>query len=647
MTASKGRWQRYIRRRRAGDGGRALIRLYARLGPQRRLVAVVIVMSLAGSVFEALGPRVLAHATDLVVGGQAGHGLAGNLSKDQALATGAHGDDMWAGWLPRTHATQGGGIDVAAVGRTLLLGLGVYGVAALCIWLQARVLARVIRRTVMALRTDIEDKVHRLPLSYIDSCQRGELLGRVTADVVNVEGALNMAVSMLPTAVFTIGAVSAMMLTLSPLLALITALTVPLGVLLSQAILRRARRFSLAAASVTGRLNAHIEEIYSGIELVQVFGQSPRTAQQFDAHNAELHRVGVRGQFVSGLILPATAFVGNLGYVAVALIGGLLMATGQLTLGGIQAFIQYVRQFNQPMSVIAAMGTTLLTGLSSAHRVFDLLDAPEQASDTARGLRSHAGSTLDGDGHILQVTSGRVEFERVTFGYRPDVPVIKDLSLVAEPGSTVAIVGPTGAGKTTLVNLLMRFYDVDAGRILLDGRDIATIDQRVLRARIGMVLQDTWLFVGTVADNIGYGRPGAGREEIIQAAAAANVDHFVRALPDGYDTIIDDQGCNLSAGQKQLITIARAFLMHPQLLILDEATSSVDTRTEVLIQHAMAELRRARTCFVIAHRLSTIRDADTIVVMDAGRIVEHGNHTDLVAKQGAYHAMIQTAAPKR
>jgi ATP-binding cassette subfamily B protein len=426
--------------------------------------------------------------------------------------------------------------------------------------------------------------------------------------------------------VLTVAAVLVMMLTISPLLALITVLTVPLSLWVTRAITRRSQKLFVAQWRNTGRLNAHIEETYSGFTVVKTFGHRTAARRQFAELNDELFDAGFGAQFFSGLVSPATMFVGNLSYVAVAVIGGVQVATGQITLGSIQAFIQYVRQFNQPLTQVAGMYNTLQSGMASAERVFDFLDEPEQPRDPDRGLPPWKGPP-------------RVSFEHVGFGYREGVPVIDDLSLVAEPGSTVAIVGPTGAGKTTLVNLLMRFYDVDSGRILIDGVDITSVSRRSVRARVGMVLQDTWLFGGTIADNIAYGRPGAGEDEIVEAARAAYVDRFVHTLPDGYRTWVTEEGANISAGERQLITIARAFLARPQLLVLDEATSSVDTRTELLIQQAMAELRRDRTSFIIAHRLSTIRDADQIVVIAEGRIVEHGTHDELVARRGAYWAM--------
>jgi ABC-type multidrug transport system fused ATPase/permease subunit len=617
---------------RSRDFRGTAVRLVKRLTPQRWPTAAVISLGIGGIALGVIGPRVLGHATDLLFNGVIGRRLPAGITKEQAVAAArARGDNTFADLLSRANVVPGRGVDFAAVGRTLLLALGLYLIAALLVWVQARLLNVTVQRTMMALRSDVEDKVHRLPLSYFDSRQRGELMSRVTNDIDNVQTSLSITISQLLTAVLTVIAVLVMMLTISPSLALIAVLMVPFSLLATRLITRRSRRLFAAQWANTGRLNAHIEETYSGFTLVKTFGHREGAQEQFRDFNEDVYRASFGAQFFSGLISPATMFIGNLSYVGVAVVGGLQVATGQITLGGIQAFIQYVRQFNQPLTQLAAMYNTLQSGMASAERVFDLLDAPEEAPDSASDLPSMNGQRGAG--------GGRVEFEHVWFGYHPDTTVIEDLSLVAEPGSTVAIVGPTGAGKTTLVNLLMRFYEVDSGRILVDGVDISTVSRHSLRSRIGMVLQDTWLFGGTIADNIGYGRPDATRDEIIEAAKAAYVDRFVHTLPDGYDTWVSDDGGNISAGEKQLITIARAFLARPELLILDEATSSVDTRTELLIQHAMCELRRDRTSFIIAHRLSTIRDADLILVMEAGRIVEQGSHAELLARRGAYFAM--------
>jgi ABC-type multidrug transport system fused ATPase/permease subunit len=611
---------------RSRDFRGSATRLVKRLAPQRRLSLAVIALGVSGTAIGVVVPRILGHATDLLFNGVIGRELPAGISKAQAVAAArARGQNAFADLLSGMNVVPGRGVDFGAVARTLALALALYAIAALLVWAQVRLLNVTVQRTMVALRSDVEDKIHRLPLSYFDGRQRGELLSRVTNDIDNVQSSLSMTISQLLTAVLTVVAVLAMMVSISPLLAGITLLAVPISLLATRAIARRSQRLFVAQWRSTGRLNAHIEETYSGFTVVRTFGHQAAAREQFRRFNDEVYRASFGAQFFSGLVAPATGFIGNVGYAAVAVVGGLQVATGQITLGSIQAFIQYLRQFNAPVSQVAGMYNTLQSGVASAERVFDLLDEPEEPPDPERTLP-------DGRG-------GRVEFERVNFAYRPGTPVIHDLSLVAEPGSTVAIVGPTGAGKTTMVNLLMRFYDVDSGRISIDGVDIATVSRRSLRSRIGMVLQDAWLFDGTIAENIAYGRPEAGEDDVIEAAKAAYVDRFVHTLPAGYQTRVSGDGANISAGERQLVTIARAFLARPQLLILDEATSSVDTRTEALVQRAMRELRRGRTSFIIAHRLSTIRDADRILVVEAGRIVEQGSHAQLLARRGAYYAM--------
>jgi len=608
------------------------VRLVKLLAPQRRTAVAVIVLSLVGTVIGVVVPRILGHATDLLFNGVIGRQLPAGITKDQAVAAArAHGDNAFADLLSGMHVVPGRGVDFDAVARTLILGLVMYVVAALMIWLQARLLNVTVRRTLQALRTQVEDKMHRLPLAYFDNRQRGEVLSRVTNDIDNLQTSLSMTIAQLFSSALTVVAVLLMMVTISPLLTGIAVLTVPVSVLVTRAIARRSQRMFVAQWTNTGRLNAHIEESYSGFTLVRTFGQRARTEDQFRRLNDEVYGASFGAQLLSGLVLPATTFISNLSYVGVAVVGGMQVATGQITVGSIQAFIQYVRQFNGPVNQVASMYNTLQSGVASAERVFDLLDEPEESPDCELAL-----PPPNGEG-----PSGRVEFDGVSFGYHPGTPVLEDLSFTAEPGSTVAIVGPTGVGKTTLVNLLMRFYDVDSGRILIDGVDIASVSRHSLRSRIGMVLQDTWLFSGTIAENIAYGRPDAGDDDIVDAAKAAYVDRFVHTLPNGYETRVSDGGGNISAGERQLITIARAFLARPQLLILDEATSSVDTRTELLIAKATHELRRDRTSFLVAHRLSTIRDADVILVMESGKIVEQGNHGELLARRGAYYRMTQ------
>ncbi|MDT5349146.1 MAG: ATP-binding cassette, subfamily fatty acid transporter [Mycobacterium sp.] len=621
---------------RSRDFAGSVVRLVKRLGPQRRLVVVVIMLGITGTAIGVAVPRILGHATDLLFNGVVGRGLPAGITKEQAVAAARQrGDNAFADLLSGMNVVPGRGVDFGAVARTLALALALYLVAALLLWVQARLLNVTVQRTMAALRSDIEDKVHRLPLAYFDGRQRGELLSRVTNDVDNLQTSLSITVSQLLTLILTVLAVLAMMVSISPLLAVITLLTVPVSLLATRAIARRSKRLFVAQWTRTGRLNAHIEETYSGFTVVKTFGHQAAAQQRFRELNDDVYQASFGAQFISGLVSPATTFIGNLGYVAVAVVGGLQIAAGHITLGNIQAFVQYVRQFNAPVNQVAGMYNTLQSGAASAERVFDLLDETEERRDFSTAPEPTAPSPNG------QAPLGRVEFEHVSFSYRAGTPVIEDLSLVAEPGSTVAIVGPTGAGKTTLVNLLMRFYDVDSGRILIDGVDITTLNRQTLRSRIGMVLQDTWLFDGTIAENIAYGRPEATAAEVTQAAETAYVDQFVRRLPSGYQTRVSNDGGNISAGEKQLITIARAFLSRPQLLILDEATSSVDTRTEALIQRAMCELRQDRTSFIIAHRLSTIRDSDRILVIQAGKIVERGSHAELMAKRGVYYGMTQ------
>jgi ABC-type multidrug transport system fused ATPase/permease subunit len=621
---------------RSRDFWGSAARLVKRLAPQRRLSIAVITLGITGTAIGVVVPRILGHATDLLFNGVIGRQLPSGITKAQAVAAArARGDNAFADLLSGMNVVPGAGVDFGAVASTLALAMGLYLVASLLIWAQARLLNLTVQRTIVALRSEVEDKIHRLPLSYFDGRQRGELLSRVTNDIDNVQSSLSMTVSQLLTSILSVVAVLAMMVSISPLLAAITLLTVPISLLATRAIARRSQRLFVAQWTSTGRLNAHIEETYSGFTVVKTFGHQAAAREQFRRLNDDVYHASFGAQFFSGLVGPATTFIGNLGYVAVAVVGGLQVATGQITLGSIQAFIQYVRQFNGPLSQVAGMYNTLQSGVASAERVFDLLDEPEEAPDPEPDPEK-TGPRANGQ---RPGNSGRVEFQHVNFAYRPGTPVIQDLSLVAEPGSTVAIVGPTGAGKTTMVNLLMRFYDVDSGRILIDGIDITAMSRQSLRSQIGMVLQDTWLFDGTIAENIAYGRPEAGEDEVVEAAKAAYVDRFVRTLPAGYQTQVSGDGADISAGEKQLITIARAFLARPQLLILDEATSSVDTRTEALIQRAMRDLRRDRTSFIIAHRLSTIRDADRILLVEAGRIVEQGTHAQLLARRGAYYAM--------
>jgi ATP-binding cassette, subfamily B, multidrug efflux pump len=607
--------------------GPSVRRLLGRLRPERVRIVAVVALGVTAVVFAVIGPKILGQATDIIFTGAIGKQLPHGLTTEQVVAGArASGHGNVADMLARMHVIPGVGIDFHALGVVLLWALLLYVGSAVFSWGQGYLLNDVVQRTVFRLRSDVEEKLHRLPLGFFDKQPRGELLSRVTNDIDNLAQSLQQTMSQLLTSALTVVGVLAMMFWVSPLLALIALVTVPLSAVVATQVAKRSQKLFVAQWRHTGALNGHIEEAFTGHELVKVFGRQREVEQVFRERNEELFNASFGAQFISGLIMPAMMFIGNLNYVAIAVIGGLRVANGSMTLGDVQAFIQYSRQFTQPLTQVASMSNLLQSGVASAERVFELLDADEEEADPAEPV-------LPTERH------GRVEFENASFRYLPDQPLIEDLSLVAEPGHTVAIVGPTGAGKTTLVNLVMRFYELDFGRITLDGVDITAMRRSDLRSQIGMVLQDTWLFGGTIRDNIAYGNLDATEEQIHAAAEATFVDRFVRSLPLGYDTVIDEEGSNISAGEKQLLTIARAFLADPSLLILDEATSSVDTRTEVLVQRAMAALRTDRTSFVIAHRLSTIRDADLILVMESGRIVEQGDHAELLARRGAYYRL--------
>lgn len=601
-------------------------RLLKRFAAEKNTLYVMLVAVALSVGLSVVGPKILGRATDLVFAGVIGRQMDAGTTKEQVVEGLRRSDSDLADMLASVDFAPGRGIDFGAVGDVLLLALAVYVGAGLLMLVSTRLSIRVINRVVFQLREDIQTKLSRLPLSYFDRAKRGEVLSRATNDIDNISQTMQQTMGQLINSVLTIIGVLVMMFWISLLLALVALVTVPLSVIVATRVGKRSQPQFVRQWQVTGKLNAHIEEMYTGHTLVKVFGRQEESARDFAEQNEALYEAGFKAQFNSGIMQPLMMFVSNLNYVLIAVVGGLRVASGSLSIGDVQAFIQYSRQFSMPLTQVASMANLVQSGVASAERIFELLDADEQEPDPAKGAAEHPG-----------VLRGSVALEHVAFRYDPDKPLIEDLSLNVEPGHTVAIVGPTGAGKTTLVNLLMRFYEVTGGRITLDGVDIAKMSRADLRAGIGMVLQDTWLFGGTIAENIAYGAPGeVGRERIEEAARAAHADRFIRTLPNGYDTVIDDEGSGVSAGEKQLITIARAFLSDPVILVLDEATSSVDTRTEVLIQKAMAGLAHGRTSFVIAHRLSTIRDADVILVMENGSIVEQGTHDELLAAEGAY-----------
>jgi ATP-binding cassette subfamily B protein len=610
---------------KASDFRGSFRRLIGRLQPERQLIALVIVLAVVSVACAVIGPKILGNATNDIFQGIVSKNLPAGVSQEQVIAgLRANGQNQLADMLSGMHLTPGVGVDFAALGQILLVLIGVYLLSSVFAWMQAYIMAGVTQRTVYRLRRDVDRKLGRLPLKYFDGHPRGDVLSRVTNDIDNIGQTLQQSLTQLITSLLTVVGVLVFMLAISPILAVVSLLAVPLSIVVTVLIAGRSQKQFIAQWASTGALNGHVEEMHTGHAIVKAFGRQDRAIETFEAENDRLYEASYRAQFISGIIQPAMNFIANLNYVAIAVIGGLRVAAGQITLGDVIAFIQYSRQFTFPIVQTASIANVLQSAVASAERVFELLDEVEEIPDPVAP-------------HVLERVAGSVAFEDVSFRYEPDKPLIDDLDLRVDAGEMVAIVGPTGAGKTTLVNLLMRFYELDSGRITVDGIDTRDLTRDDLRQTFGMVLQDTWLFHGTIRENIGYGREDATEEEIVAAAEAAHVDHFVRTLPDGYETVIDDDASNVSAGEKQLLTIARAFLADPRILILDEATSSVDTRTEILIQRAMARLMTGRTTFVIAHRLSTIRDADTILVMDHGRIVEQGTHDELLARRGFYY----------
>lgn len=570
-----------------------LTRLLGYFRPLRLQLMAVVVAAVVGTAFNVVGPKILGLATT----------------------------KLFEGVLLKSRGQ--GSVDFGYIGRILLALLGLYIVSALFTYVQQYLMAGVAQKTVYAMRRQVEEKLERLPLKFYDSRTHGELLSRAVNDLDNISSTLQQNLTQLISSVITVVGVIVFMLTISPLLTLAVALTLPLSLVITTTIAKRSQAFFRRQQSTLGELNGHVEEMYTGHKIVKAFGRERQSVAEFRRLNDAYYQAGWRAQFATGMMMPIMQLVGNLGYVVVAVLGGILVTRQAIAIGDVQAFIQYARQFSQPITQLSSIANTIQLTMASAERVFELLDEAEEIPDPA-------------DAVVIATPRGAVDFEHVHFAYNDDAPLMEDVSIEARPGQTIAIVGPTGAGKTTLVNLLMRFYDVQGGAIRVDGVDIRDMRRGSLRRMFGMVLQDTWLFSGTIRENIAYGRDDASFEDVVRAAKAAQADHFTRTLPDSYETVLNSEATSISQGQKQLLTIARAFLADPAVLILDEATSSVDTRTEVLIQQAMAELMKGRTSFVIAHRLSTIRNADLILVMDHGSIVEQGTHDELLAGNGFY-----------
>jgi len=580
---------------KAKDFRGTLKRLMEYLKPHRLQLTAVVIMSILGTGFGIAGPKIMGKAIT----------------------------ELFEGSIGKMRGVPGRGIDFDYVLRILFILGGLYVVSAFFTYLQQLIMVNVSQRTVYNMRKAVNDKLSRLPLSFFDSKTHGEILSRVVNDVDNVSGTLQQSITQMISAVVTLVGSVVMMLSISPLLTLVCIVTLPLSVIVTRFVASRSQKYFIAQQRTLGELNGHVEEMYTGHVIVKAFGRENESIKRFNEINEELYNSSWKAQFISGIIMPLMGFINNLSYVIVAVAGGILVTRRTIEIGDVQAFIQYARQFTQPIVRTANIANIIQSTIASAERVFELLDETEEIPDSE-------------DAKVIESPGGEVAFEHVSFSYKKEAPLIEGLNIHVNPGQTIAIVGPTGAGKTTLVNLLMRFYEIDGGGITVDGVDIRELARGHLRSIFGMVLQDTWLFHGTIRDNIAYGREGATFDEIVKAAKAAQAHHFIKTLPEGYDTMINEDASNISEGQKQLLTIARVILADPAILILDEATSSVDTRTEILIQRAMMDLMRGRTSFVIAHRLSTIRDADLILVMDNGSIIETGTHKELLAMNGFY-----------
>lgn len=623
-------------------------RMIGLLAPFKGTLTIITAASVVGIVLSVAAPKVLGNATNVIFEGVISSRLPQGATKAEVVAgLRAAGESDMADMAAAMDLRPGQGIDFDRLGTILATVLALYVASAILMWLQGFLLNRITVTAMYRLREQVETKIHRLPLSYFDQMQRGEMLSRVTNDVDNVTNTLQQSLSGALTSILTVIGVMGMMFSISWKLALVALIIIPLMGGVFGIIGPRSQKAFTHQWARTGRINTRVEESFSGHSLVQVYGRTRAVREAFAEENDELYRSALRAQFLSGIMMPLMLVISNVSYVAIAVVGGIMVASGSLSLGSVQAFIQYSQQFSQPLGELGGMATSVQSGTASAERIFELLDAEEEAPDVEGGETEQTGDTATtgvdrgsedeaGGAAAGAVRAGVIEVEHARFSYSPGTELIRDLSLRVEPGHTVAIVGPTGAGKTTLVNLLMRFYELDGGRITLDGRDIASMTRHEVRRRTGMVLQDPWLFEGTIRENIRYGRPGASDEDVEAAAEACFVDHIIKALPQGYDTLLEEDAANISAGERQLLTIARAFIANPAVLILDEATSSVDTRTELLVQRAMNRLREGRTSFVIAHRLSTIRDADTILVMEHGDIVEQGRHAELLERGGAY-----------